>query len=446
MFQKILKNYYDLVLVLLCVSGHSFATNPNTVIGIVTDENPATFNEPSNAAIFPNGQTMYVANYASSTVSIVDLATNTVTGIVTDTGTIHNPYGISFVPNGEIAYVINSSNNSISIIDTATHTVTGVINTTAAALDDPLYMAVTAAGTTGYVANGNNANITVVDLTTNATTQNIVLPNPYSTNIIITPDGTHAYVSTYYNGVYILDITNNTVSGSVASGTFNYPYAMAITADGSKLYVSNFYGNTVSVVDTATNTQTGLVTDLNPATFFYPYGMAISLDGSTLYVTNYGGNSVSVVNIATNAVTGKVTDLNPATFDGPDTMVITSNGEYGYVPNQGNSSVSIVFIATPISPPANASGCQSSDIFLLQQDLVNILTWSAPTSGTAPVSYKIYRDAGLTDLVATVPATSALKFVDHNRVANVTYTYYLVSVDSQGDASSAVEVIVNAPC
>jgi len=90
----------------------------------------------------------------------------------------------------------------------------------------------------------------------------------------------------YYTGVFILDITNNTVTGSVSNGTFDYPYQMAITADGSTLYVSNFYGNTVSVVDTATGTQTATVTDLNPATFNEPYGMAISKDGTRLFVTN----------------------------------------------------------------------------------------------------------------------------------------------------------------
>ena len=446
MFQKTLKSYYILSLALLCVSCQAVATNPNMVIGIVTDENPATFDEPSNAVIFPNGQTMYVANFAGSTVSIVDLATNTVTGIVADTGTINNPYGISFTPNGQTAYVLNSSSNSISIINTATHTVTGLVNTTAAALNDPFYMAVTADGTTGYVANGNSANITVVDLASNATTQNIVLPNPYSTNILITPAGTRAYVSTYYDGVYILDITNNTVVGSVASGTFNYPYAMAITADGSKLYVSNFYGNTVSVVDTATNTQTGIVTDLNPATFFYPYGLAISLDGSTLYVTNYGGNSVSIVNTSTNTVTGVVTDLNPATFNAPNTMAITSNGEYGYVSNEGNNTVSIVYITTPIFPPTNAQGCKSQNIFLSQTELLNSITWSAPTSGTAPVSYKIYRDAALTNLLATVPATGPLQYTDHNRQASVRYTYYIVSVDQDGNFSSSVEVVASSNC
>lgn len=442
--------FHYLFLILLLIPGYFLATNPNTVIGIVTDENPATFNTPYNLAISPNGQTIYVSNFGNNTVSIIDVATNTVTGIVSDPdSTFHGVYGVVFNPNGQTAYVMNSdSPYSISIINTATNTVTGTIDTTAAPLVEPFYMAITADGTTGYVANADSANVTVVDLTTNVATQNITLPGPdnYVTNIIIAPNGTTAYASTYYTGVYILDITNNTVSGSVASGTFNYPYAMAITADGSTLYVSNFYGNTVSVVDTATNTQTAIVTDFNPATFNEPYGMALSHDGSTLFVCNYGGSSVSIVDTATHEVTGLVTDLNPPTFNAPNTMVITNNGSYGYVPNSGNNEVSIVFITPPLMPPTSFTGCKSQDVFLLQKDLVNILSWNSPSGGTPPVSYNIYSNTGLTQLVATVSASGPLKYIDHNRVANSTYSYYIVSVDAQSDVSQSVGVTVNKSC
>jgi YVTN family beta-propeller protein len=429
---------------------YSLGTDPNTVIGIVTDENPATFYEPYNLAISPNGQTIYVSNFGNNTVSIVDVATNTVTGIVSDpSSTFHGVYGISFSPNGQTAYVMNSDMPySISIVDTATNTVTGTVNTTAAQLREPLYMAITADGTTGYVANADSGNVTVVDLTTNVTTQNITLPGTdnYVTNILIAPNGTTAYASTYYTGVFILDITNNTVTGSVSNGTFDYPYQMAITADGSTLYVSNFYGNTVSVVDTATGTQTATVTDLNPATFNEPYGMAISKDGTRLFVTNYSGNSVSIVDTATNAVTGLVTDLTPPTFDEPNTISIIPNGEYGYVPNTSNNEVSIIFISPLIGPPSNFTGCKSQDVFLFQEDLVNILSWNSPSGGTAPVSYKIYSNTGLTQLVATVSASGPLQYIDHNRAPNTPYSYYIVSVDAQSDVSSSVGVTVNQNC
>jgi YVTN family beta-propeller protein len=200
------------------------------------------------------------------------------------------------------------------------------------------------------------------------------------------------------------------------------------------------------VVDTATNTQTAIVTDLNPATFNEPYGMAISKDGTRLFVANFGGNSMSIVDTATNMVTGIVTDLTPATFDAPNTMAITPNGEYGYVPNTGNNDVSIVFISPPLMPPTNFTGCKSADVFLFQEDLVNILSWNSPSGGTAPASYNIYSNTGLMQLVATVSASGPLKYIDHNRAATGSSSYYIVSVDAQSDVSASVGVTVTQSC
>ena len=112
--------------------------------------------------------------------------------------------------------------------------------------------------------------------------------------------------------------------------------------------------------------------------------------------------------------------------------------------NDSNAYAS--FYAGPVMPPSNAQGCKSQNIFLSQAELLNVITWDAPTSGTPPVSYKIYRDVDLTQLVAIVPTTGSLKYIDHNRQANVTYMYYLVSVDVQGNVSTSVEVVVNTAC
>ena len=61
--------------------------------------------------------------------------------------------------------------------------------------------------------------------------------------------------------------------------------------------------------------------------------------------------------------------------------------------------------------PANVSGCYQKNIFLSQTAYSTVLTWTAPTLGNPPVVYNIYSDAGLTHLVATVPASGALQYV-----------------------------------
>ncbi|HLF66891.1 MAG TPA: hypothetical protein VI522_04665, partial [Gammaproteobacteria bacterium] len=92
-----------------------------------------------------------------------------------------------------------------------------------------------------------------------------------------------------------------------------------------------------------------------------------------------------------------------------------------------------------------AQGCKTENVFLTQRDLVNRLTWSA-SGPSLPVSYSIYRDAALTELVAIVPATGPLQFFDHNRVPNVVYTYYLVGTNAVGTTSMPVAVTVTQNC
>jgi len=79
------------------------------------------------------------------------------------------------------------------------------------------------------------------------------------------------------------------------------PSSLSAAAAGSRAYVTNNTDNTVSVIDTATNTVTATI-----AVGSLPYGVAVSPDGSHAYVTNYGGGTVSVIDTATNAVTATI--------------------------------------------------------------------------------------------------------------------------------------------
>jgi len=64
-------------------------------------------------------QFAYVTNSGSSSVSVIDTATNTVTATV---GVGGRPVAVAITPNGARAYVANSNSNSVSVINTATNT------------------------------------------------------------------------------------------------------------------------------------------------------------------------------------------------------------------------------------------------------------------------------------------------------------------------------------
>ena len=136
---------------------------------------------------------------------------------------------------------------------------------------------------------------------------------------------------------------------------------------------------------------------------------------------NFTNSTVSIIDIATNTVTGVVSNPN---FAGP---------------------FPVATLPAPQSP-INQFACKTKSEFLTQTDFINKITFSAPISTFVPTSYQIYRDAALTDLVATVPANGNLCFKDHNRICNATDTYYIVSVDQFGDLSFPAVIIPTQNC
>ena len=78
-------------------------------------------------------------------------------------------------------------------------------------------------------------------------------------------------------------------------------------------HVANQTSETVSVIDTFSNTVTATI-PVGSA----PVGVAITPNGNFAYVTNFNSNTVSVIATSTNAVTATVT-----VGDGPRGIAIT---------------------------------------------------------------------------------------------------------------------------
>ena len=86
------------------------------------------------------------------------------------------------------------------------------------------------------------------------------------------------------------------------------PFAVAITPDGKTAYVTNRDSNSVTPIDTATNTAGTAI-----AVGSEPLGVAITPDGKTAYVTNTNSGSVMPIDTATNTASTAITvGSNPA--------------------------------------------------------------------------------------------------------------------------------------
>jgi YVTN family beta-propeller protein len=148
----------------------------------------------------------------------------------------------------------------------------------------------------------------------------------------IEPESSYAYITnTEDNTVSVIDTATNTVASTVSVGLGSW--GVGVNPDGTKVYVANRGSGTVSVIDTATNKVTATLKVGNGAN-----GVAVTSDGTKVYVTNINSNnSVSVIDTATNKVTG--------TFKvgkGASGVAVTPNGKKVYVVNSNSNSVSVI--------------------------------------------------------------------------------------------------------
>jgi hypothetical protein len=92
-------------------------------------------------------------------------------------------------------------------------------------------------------------------------------------------------------------------------------------------------------------------------------------------------------------------------------------------------------------PPTHLHGHQVVNTFATQTDLINVINWHEPIAGPLPIAYYIYRNRNLTKLAAIIPADRKLQFNDHNRQSDHLYTYFLVSVDAEGNQSPPAGIV-----
>ncbi len=391
------------------------------------------FNSPINVAITPDGQYAYVTDSGSNSVIVIDVASNTILSTPYLTGVFSDPFGIAITTDGKYAYVTNVGNNTVSVIDIANKT----IETLATGFYEPFAIAIKPDNSYAYVTNLSNDSVSVIQISNNAVTTPAGLSTGFNSPraIAITPNNTYAYVTNSDgNSVSAITLSSNTIYATITG--FYYPGAIAITQDSNYAYVANSDNNTVSVIQISDNTIlpiSGLDTE------YVPQGITIS--GNYVYVTSgnapYG--AVNVILISDNKLLSVPGLLRG--FDEPRGIAITPNGQYGYVVNYDSHSVTVIYNPTVL----NVSGCKRKNIFLTQIDNYNHLTWAAPAAGE-PAAYQIYRDAALTQLVATVPASGILQYDDHNRNPNINYTYYIVAVDGSGNVSAPAVTTVTQSC
>lgn len=124
------------------------------------------------------------------------------------------------------------------------------------------------------------------------------------------------------------------------------------------------------------------------------------------------------------------------------TQMITAT--YSGDDNNCPSSTTFTQVVRPFVCDARVIQCVNC--FAMQSDRVNIVTWKAPHHFEV-VTYQIYRDAELRELIGVVHVDhyssheDSFRFVDHNRKENHTYRYFIIGVDAFGNETCPSEVV-----
>lgn len=434
MLQRSMKIY--MVFLLLSVTELVIATPPNNT---AVDQFVCP-GGPFAIASTPDGLHLYISNRSNDTVSVVQTSDNTIIDTITLT-TGSQPEGIVVTPDGAHVYVALSNSSQVNVIQTSDNTIISVISTGVGS--SPFAIAITPDGAHAYVSNQSGNNVNVIRISDN-TVINIVPVGNSPAGLVITPDGSHVYVANYgvtggNSTVSVIQTSDNTVSDTivVASGTAQPSY-LVVTPNGQYVYVTLLNAGNITVIQTSDNSIFTTITGLNN---FEPSSLAMTPDGSTIYAIDVNNQNIEIFETATNLFTGLV---DPSSYDMSIVSYLTTLpvAPYMYVADGSLNTVTVVYTFIPISPPSSIVGLSQSDVFFTQTDYINTITWTAPTSGETPVSYQVYSDEALTQLLATIPATDPLQYFDHNRIPGTTYNYYVVSVNDTDALSSAINVSV----
>lgn len=135
---------------------------------------------------------------------------------------------------------------------------------------------------------------------------------------------TVAYVTnSRANSVSVIDTSTNTLTATIPVGS--NPLGVVLTPDGTRAFVTNFNDGTISVIDTASNTVAATISIGGPG---FP---AITPDGKRVYVPN--GSGTVVIDTATNSVVTTISQN-----DAVD-VAISPDGSRAYILSFNNLAV-----------------------------------------------------------------------------------------------------------
>jgi len=281
---------------------------------------------PNGVAIMPDGKAVYVANYASDSLTRIDTRSNLTSVIRTDLG----PNRLAITPDNRQVYVANSNSNTVEVVDTSSGRTTRLV--VGVKPDDVVS---SADGSRVYVTNNVSNTLSIIDTAASAEAKVVNVPvgqTPY--DMVIGRGSRYLYVSNNgSNSVSVVDSIDQKVVSTIPVG--QGPYGLAVTPDGREIFVANNKEKSVSVIEAETNRVSSTIPIAGN-----PIRVAISADGRLAYAVASNEGIVEVIDIASRNARSVRVGANP------QYIVVSLDSRYAYVGNYGSGSVSEINTST----------------------------------------------------------------------------------------------------
>ncbi len=198
--------------------------------------------DPEQAAVTPDGKTIFVASEDTGKVVVIDAESGAVLGSADAGG---EPEGIRVSPDGKLVLATAEASNSVALIDPSTHEVLASIPVG----QRPRDVVFSPDSKFAYVSGEADASVTLIGLTARSVLSKVKLEGAgiKPMGLALTSDGSRLFVSAGRGGaIFALDAQTLAVVGQAKAGA--RPWGIALSPDGKLLFTANGPSNDVSVL------------------------------------------------------------------------------------------------------------------------------------------------------------------------------------------------------
>ncbi len=209
-----------------------------------------------------------------------------------------NPLAVVIEPASKLVYVANFGSNTVSVIDAdSTSAMFNRVVSTIVVGANPIDLVAAPDGDRVYVANAGSQDVSVLDSDESSATFNTVVSSvgtgQSTKGVTISVDGTVLYVGTD-TGFLVIDTGTEAVVSSV--GTGKSTKSVTISVDGTLLYVLTTEGE-VLIIDNDPNSSSYFSVVSRVGTGSKTKEITISPDGTLLYLVQEDSDDVIVVSV-----------------------------------------------------------------------------------------------------------------------------------------------------